>query len=112
MNKILKVVKTLFGTAVKKYPWFFVLETLKTINSVFMPFIGIIITPMIIDEICGAKDIHRLARLALVFIISECVLNILQEWISSSLNKYQERLSNYFTIQIGVHSMNLDFQLT
>lgn len=112
MNKILTVVKTLFGTASKKYPCFFVLEFFKTVIQICMPFIGIVLTPIIVDEICGERDIHRLAALALILIIAECVLNILQEGLSSKLNKYQERLDNYFTVQISKHSMNLDFQLT
>ena len=33
MNKIFSVVKTLFGTAAKKYPWFFVHGIYKNNNS-------------------------------------------------------------------------------
>ena len=77
-----------------------------------MPFIGIILTPMIVDEICGEKNIHRLITLAAVLIVTECILGILQDGLNCQLSKYQERLSNYFTMQIGMHSMNLDFQLT
>ncbi|MGI5969718.1 MAG: ABC transporter ATP-binding protein [Lachnospiraceae bacterium] len=112
MNKIFSVVKTLFGTAAKKYPWFFVMEFIKTIIQICMPFIGIILTPMIVDEICGEKNIHRLITLAAVLIVTECILGILQDGLNCQLSKYQERLSNYFTMQIGMHSMNLDFQLT
>ena len=112
MRKIAKVVKILFGTAVKKYPSFFVLEAFKTVVQIGMPFVGILLTPLIVDEVCGARDVNRLIRLAAVLIVTECVLAILQEALSSQINKYQERLDNYFTMQIGVHSMNLDFQLT
>ncbi|MGN0401586.1 MAG: ABC transporter ATP-binding protein [Acetatifactor sp.] len=112
MHKIATVIKTLFGTAVKKYPRFFVLEFFKTIVQVGMPFAGILITPMIVDEVCGARDVHRLITLALTLILTECVLAVLQEGINCQLNKYQERLNNYFTMQIGMHSMSLDFQLT
>lgn len=112
MHKIVTVIKTLFGTASKKYPLFFVLELIKTIVQALMPFVGIVLTPMIVDEICGEKELHRLVTLALTLIVTECILGILQEAISSQLNKYQERLSNYFTMQLGMHSMHLDFQLT
>lgn len=112
MNKITSVCKTLFGTAIKKYPLFFILEFIKTINSVGMPFLGIYFTPLIVDEICTDRDLKRLITLALTFIILEFILNTLQEAIGCQLNKYQTRLNDYFTRQIGIHSMNLDFQLT
>ena len=32
MNKIIAVCKTLFGTTIKKYPFFFVLEALKNLH--------------------------------------------------------------------------------
>ena len=60
----------------------------------------------------GEKNIHRLITLAAVLIVTECILGILQDGLNCQLSKYQERLSNYFTMQIGMHSMNLDFQLT
>ena len=89
MRKIAKVVKILFGTAVKKYPSFFVLEAFKTFVQIGMPFVGILLTPLIVDEVCGARDMNRLIRLAAVLIVTECVLAILQEALSSQINKYQ-----------------------
>ncbi len=112
MNKIFAVVKTLFSTAAKKYPLFFVLEFLKMVLQVVIPFVGIILTPMIVDEICGDKDVQRLITLAAILIGTECLLNIMLEAMNSQLRKYQERLDNYFSMQIGMHSMKLDFELT
>jgi len=112
MNKIVAVCKTLFGTAFKKYPLFFFFEALKTILDALIPFVGLIISPMIIDEICGEKNVHTLVVYASVLLISETVLNIMLRGTITKLAKYQERLDNYFMLQIGKHSMNLDFQLT
>ena len=69
MRKIAKVVKILFGTAVKKYTSFFVLEAFKTVVQIGMPFVGILLTPLIVDEVCGARDVNRLIRLAAVLIV-------------------------------------------
>ncbi len=112
MNKIFSVVKTLFLVRQQKNIPGFCHGIYKTIIQICMPFIGIILTPMIVDEICGEKNIHRLITLAAVLIVTECILGILQDGLNCQLSKYQERLSNYFTMQIGMHSMNLDFQLT
>ena len=55
MNKVLTVVRTLFGTAAKKYPWFFVLQLFAMLARVAIPFAAILISPLIIDEICGSR---------------------------------------------------------
>ncbi len=112
MNKVLTVVRTLFGTAAKKYPWFFVLQLFAMLARVAIPFAAILISPLIIDEICGARDPGRLWRLALTLIGSECALGLTHQALQTQLQKYQERLKNYFSMQISRHSMHLDFQLT
>lgn len=111
-KKILPVMKTLFGTAGKKYPFFFVLEFFRMVVEVLQPFVGIILLPKIVDEICGARNLRVLITLAVILIVSECVLTLLLEGFQTKLRKYQERMDNYFSMQIGIHSMGLDFQLT
>ena len=112
MRKVFPVIKVLFGTASKKYPMFFVLEVIKTIMSVAQPFIGIFISPLIVDEIVGDRDLKKLIMLTGALLLSEFVVTMIIERCTTMLNKYQERLSNYFDILIGKHSMELDFQLT
>lgn len=112
IHKILPVMKLLFGTTAKKYPLFFVVEALKTVVQTIQPFVSILLLPLLIDELCGERRIAVLVQLVLALIISECVLTILLEGFSSRLSKYQEKLNNYFSMQIGIHSMGLDFQLT
>lgn len=111
-KKISAVIKVLFGTASKKYPAFFVLEACKTILNSVVPFVGIIISPMIVDEVCGDRNVERLVMLAALLILIDGCIRILSEFVECKLSKYQERLDNYFTMQVGVHSMKLDFQLT
>lgn len=111
-QKIITVCKVLFGTAAKKYPFFFVLETLKTILDAAIPFIGLYYSPLLIDEIIGDRDATKMIRYAVILVVSVSVANILLRAIITQIEKYQERLSNYFSMQIGMHSMNLDFQFT
>lgn len=110
--KLLPVIRVMFSTAGKRYPWFFVLETVKTLVQTAQPFLGILVTPLLVDELCGRRDIRTLATYAAVLLLGECILQLLNERLNMTLQKYQERLDNYFCMQISLHSMGLDFQLT
>ena len=112
IGKISAVVKTLFGTTARKYPLFFVLETLKTVIQIVQPFLAVFLSPLIVDELVGERDIRKLALYAGVLIIGESVLSVISGLFSNILSRYQERLDNYFSTLIGHRSMNLDFQLT
>lgn len=112
IHKLLPVISVMFSTAGKRYPRFFVLETLKTLVQVAQPFVGILITPLLVDELCGPRNIRTLAAYAAALIAGEYILTLLSERLNMTLQKYQERLDNYFTMQISRHSMGLDFQLT
>lgn len=110
--KIISVVKVLFGAAAKKYPMFFVLETLRTIIQIIQPFLAVFLSPLIVDELVGSRGIRKLALYAGVLIAGESILSIVDGLFSNIMARYQERLENYFSTLIGHRSMNLDFQLT
>lgn len=112
LYKISSVIRVLFGTAARKYPLFFVWESVKTIVSIAQPFIAIMISPLIVDEIVGGRDIKKLIFYAAVLIIGEFVATMLIEKSNSVLGKYQERLECYFDVLLGKQTMELDFQLT
>ena len=111
-RKLITVVKTLFPVAAKRYPAFFPLEGLKTLCNVLIPFFGIIISPMIIDELIGEKRLEKLFLYAGILIIGEMILSVIRQLAETRVNKYEERLNNYFTVLTSEHSMDLDFQLT
>lgn len=102
----------MFGTAARKYPLFFVWESVKTIVSIAQPFIAIMISPLIVDEIVGGRDLKKLIIYAAVLIICEFAATMLIEKSNSVLGKYQERLECYFDVLLGKQTMELDFQLT
>lgn len=112
ISKVSAVVKTLFGTAAKKYPLFFVLESIRTIIQIVQPFLAVFLSPLIVDELVGERNIQRLALYAGVLILGEAILQVINGYIGNTLARYQERLDNYFSMLIGHRSMNLDFQLT
>ena len=59
-NKVLPVIRVLLGTAAKKYPMFFVWESLKNLIFLLQPFLAIFISPLIVDEIVGERNLSKL----------------------------------------------------
>ncbi len=110
--KVFIVIKVLLGTAAKKYPVFFVAQVIKTILQIAQPFIAVFISPLIVEEIVGDRNLKKLITYAAILILSEAILQLLVDRCGTVINKHQERLDNYFNILIGKHSMELDFQLT
>ena len=112
MRKIVSVIKVLFSTAAKKYPVFFVLKVIRMLVTTFMPFIALFISPLIVDEIVGDRDVHRLITLAVMLIGGEVICQLLNDLCTNYINRYSTRLERYFDVLIGKHVMELDFQLT
>ena len=112
MKKLNSVIRVLFSTAWKRYPRFFLLEGLKTLIETARPFLGIFITPLLVDELCTSRNLRTLALYAGILVVGESILQVVNDRLNMMLQKYQERLDNYFTMQISLHSMGLDFQLT
>ena len=102
----------LFSTAAKKYPVFFVLKTLRMLINISMPFIALFISPLIVDEIVGGRDVRRLITLAALLIGGEAVCQLINDLCTNFINRYTNRLEKYFDVLIGRHVMGLDFQLT
>ena len=111
-EKVFPVLKLLFSITAKKFPLFFPLEAVKTVVIAVKALLPVIVSPMIIDELIGDRDLKTLIILATVLIGGEFILGVIWERISNQLMKYQQRLDNHFNILTGLHSMELDFQLT
>ncbi|MBR6476461.1 MAG: ABC transporter ATP-binding protein [Lachnospiraceae bacterium] len=111
-DKVFPVIKLLFSVTAKKFPLFFPLETLKTIITAVSALLPVIVSPMIIDELITDRDVKTLVILAAVLIGGEFILSVTLERINNQLMKYQQRLDNHFSVLTGLHSMELDFQLT
>ena len=112
MHKVIAVIKVLFRTAAGKYPVFFVLKVIRLLVTTAMPFAALFISPLIVDEIVGSRDVSRLITLAALLIGLELVLGLVNDLCSNYINRYSTRFERYFDILIGRHVMELDFQLT
>ena len=74
MKKLKEIVRIMFPVAAKRFPLFFPLEALKTLCDILMPFIAIFVTPLIVDELVGGRDLTRLFIYAGILILGECLL--------------------------------------
>lgn len=112
MQKLTAVIREFFPAAAKRFPAFFPLEGLKTLCNVLMPFLGIFISPRIIDELTGEQRPELLFCYAGILIFGEMLLGLLRQLASNRLSKYEERLGNFFEVRTSEFAMTLDFQLT
>lgn len=107
-----KTLAYFFPAAWKFRKSYFFIWILKTVSSTLQPFVSILMTPLLIDELLGARDIHRLTVYALILVIGETVLSLSASVLSMELEKYGTLFEHYFTEQMSRRVMELDFQLT
>lgn len=112
VRKVKEVCSLLFSGAAKRFPLFFVFETFYTLLDVLNPFINLMLTPLIIDELLGQKRMRVLLTYVLVLVLGKSITFILSDMCRSNLDKYQERLNNFYSMEISRHAMCLDFELT
>ncbi len=112
LRKVKEVCALLFSGAAKRFPLFFVFETFYTLLDVLNPFINLMLTPLIIDELLGLKRMRVLLTYVLVLVLGKSITFILSDMCRSNLDKYQERLNNFYSMEISRHAMCLDFELT
>lgn len=112
LKKVFTVIRTLFPIAARSFPFFYPLQLLKTLCDAAMPFLGVLLSPMIIDELMGNRRLNTLVLYACLLIGGEFLLTVVKQLAVNQLGKYQERLDNFFTRKTGEHAMELDFQLT
>lgn len=106
------VLNYFYPIAWKHYKGFFLFGILKTITYTLKPFVAIIMMPLIIDELIGDKDIQKLILCAAVIAIGETALSLMGSVVDVTLEKYGEKMSNFFTEEMSRRVMELDFQLT
>lgn len=112
LKKVKEVCFLLFGGAAKRFPLFFIIETIYTLLDVLNPFINLILTPLIIDELLGGMRMKVLMTYAIILVLGKSMTFVLMDLCRSSLEKYQERLNNFYSMEISRHAMCLDFELT
>ncbi len=111
-DTVKKTVIYFFPIAWGIYKGYFIFGLLQIIISAVAPFAAILISPLIIDELIGERNIKKLIIYAVILVVGGAALNLLRSILSIILNKYSEKFNNYFTEKMSRRVMELDFQLT
>ena len=83
-----------------------------TILTIIAPFISIFMMPLIINELCGERNIVRLLIYAAVLVGGERLVQMGISALDITREKYSDRFENFFTEKLSRRTMELDFQLT
>lgn len=112
IKTVITVYKKMLPIAIHKYPLFLVFEILKTVLEFVNPFILVLFSPYLIDELIGGRDLGLIVRYLAIILGGEFLLNLCISLLNAKLSMYQNRLDDYFQILLGKHIMRFDFQLT
>ena len=111
-NVILKIYKYFLPTAWKRYKIYFIVRFLKLVVMTIMPFINIMIMPLIVDEMLTTRSAEKIFKYVVFILASEFVLNLLNGILGNVLERYTVKFENYYKTLLSARIMELDFQLT
>lgn len=109
---VLNTLKYFYPIAWKEYKGFFLCAAANILFQSVQPFVNIMMTPLIIDELLGVRDIKKLLIYVAVIAIVGTLLSLLDSITGVILEKYDEKMQNFFTEEMSARVMELDFQLT
>lgn len=111
-NVILEVYKYFLPSALKKYKGYFVVRFAHLLVNAVWPFVQILVLPMVVDELLGARDIKKIMNCILFVIAAEFVLGVLNGLLNNIVERYTTKFDNYYKMVLSERIMELDFQLT
>ncbi|MBD5117489.1 MAG: ABC transporter ATP-binding protein [Ruminococcaceae bacterium] len=107
-----KTLKYFLPIAWRVHKGYFFVSILKTISDALHPFVSIIVSPMIISELLGERNIDKLIIYVAVLAAGGALLSLAGSQLGVILEKYDEKFQNYFTEEMSKRVMELDFQHT
>jgi len=111
-NVILKIYKYFLPTAWKRYKIYFIVRFLKLVVMTVMPFINIMVMPLIVDEMLTTRSAEKIFKYVVFILASEFILNLLNGILGNVLERYTVKFENYYKTLLSARIMELDFQLT
>ena len=111
-NVILKIYKYFLPTAWKRYKIYFIVRFLRLVIMTVMPFVNIMIMPLIVDEMLTTRSAEKIFKYVVFILASEFVLNLLNGILGNVLERYTVKFENYYKTLLSARIMELDFQLT
>ncbi len=96
----------------RHYKGFFFCGAVNIILKAIQPFVSIMMTPLILDELLGGRNIQKLLTYVAVIAIGGTFLSLMASITDVIMEKYSEKMENFFTEKMSRRVMELDFQLT
>ncbi|MCM1487707.1 MAG: ABC transporter ATP-binding protein/permease [Firmicutes bacterium] len=107
-----ETLKYFLPVAWKVHKGYFFVGLLKTLAEAVQPFVAIFVSPLIIEELLGDRDIGRLTVLAAVIAVLPPLISFLGSFLGEQMEKYDYKFQAYFSEEMSKRIMELDFQLT
>ncbi len=112
LSVVKKTLKYFLPVAWKVNKGYFFTSAVRTLVNAVRPFVAIIVSPLIISELLGKRDLNKLLIYAAVIAVAEPLLSFISSWLNSQVEKYGEKFDNYITEEMSRRIMELDFQVT
>lgn len=112
ISTAVKTLKYFIPIAWKTQKGYFGVSILKMLFDAVQPFVAIIVTPLIIAELLGERNIERLIIYAVIIAAGGTLLSLASSQLDVITAKYSEKFDNYFAIEMGKRVMEMDFQHT
>lgn len=80
----------------KHYRGFFFCSAVNIVLKVIQPFVSIMMTPLILDELLGSRNIQKLLTYVAVIAIGGTLLSLMESVTGVIMEKYSEKMENYF----------------
>lgn len=106
------VLRYLFPIAWKTRKSYFLCSAVQVIVGAVKPFVKILVLPLIIDELLGGREIQKLITYAVIIVLGDVLLSLMNSVISVVMEKYSEKFNNFITEEMSRRVMELDFWLT
>lgn len=107
-----KTVTYLFPFAWKAHKSYFIASSLRVVIGAIQPFIAIMMMPLMVDELMGARQIEILLGYAAVIVLGEAVLTMIHSWLDIQTEKDSEKFDNLIKEKMSRKVMELDYYLT
>lgn len=112
IRKIWDVLKYFFPTAHSVRPRYFLMLAIQVVLRSITPFISIIFPKLIIDELLSNQSVPLLVLYVSLLVGLNLIFKALHEVLKCTIEDDSDVIQRYFEMQIGVKSMNMDYQYT
>lgn len=92
------------------HPGYMPLAMATALSGAAFPFLNIIMSRYLLNELVGEKSIDRLILYAGILVIGNALLEIVSSILDRNLQIAGEKLADGFELHVGVHIMHMDFE--